>query len=157
MLKHSQKNRLFNKSFQSGFTLIELSIVMVILALLIGAAASMFGPSSDKGKSSVLVSNIAEIVANASSFKTVGKTTFTGINIQWMVDRGLLPKPWGDGTTANPWGGSYTAAVNSTNASQLQVTATSVPNESCLAIADSISSSYVSAACSSGTVTVIAK
>ena len=115
--------RLMNRK---AFTLIELAIVMVIIGILVAVLIPALG-MRDKANIAKAKGEIRSLHAGALGYLSAGRTTFTGVDIETMVDDGHLPAQFGDGTGSNPWGGDYTVAVNATDATKVDIALTLVP------------------------------
>lgn len=112
---------------QKGFTLIELSIVLVLIVGLTitfwPQLAQMFGI----GDAAKTRAQISEIQNGASLYKQ-RNNVFTGISMTVLDDQGYVSDRMADGTARNPWGGNYTIAVDAADATRYTVTATGVQN-----------------------------
>ena len=112
---------------QKGFTLIELSIVLVLIVGLTitfwPQLAQMFGI----GDAAKARAQISEIQNGAALYKQ-RNNVFTGVSMTVLDSQGYVSDRMADGTARNPWGGDYTIAVASGDATRYIVTATGVQN-----------------------------
>lgn len=112
---------------QKGFTLIELSIVLVLIVGLTitfwPQLAQMFGI----GDAAKARAQISEIQNGAALYKQ-RNNVFTGVSMTVLDSQGYVSDRMADGTARNPWGGNYTIAVASGDATRYIVTATGVQN-----------------------------
>lgn len=112
---------------QKGFTLIELSIVLVLIVGLTitfwPQLAQMFGI----GDAAKARAQISEIQNGAALYKQ-RNNVFTGVSMTVLDSQGYVSDRMADGTARNPWGGNYTIAVASGDATRYTVTATGVQN-----------------------------
>ena len=123
----------FNKQRQKGFTIIELMIVVAALGVLAALVLPGMGRTNKATLTKRINDEVALIGAQAAGWRGAD-VRYTGVSIQTLVDQGLLNADWGDGTGANPAGGDYTVAVNSTDAALVDVGATGLPDDVCEAI-----------------------
>ena len=100
---------------QKGFTLIELAIVLVVIGLLVAVSLPVINSSRDTAKVDAGMSMVRSVLMGAQKFGPRNGDK-TGISMQALADRGLIPEEWGAGAAAgnniNPWGGSVTITVN---------------------------------------------
>ena len=117
--------RPMNRKSRKAFTLIELAVVMVIIGILAMALIPTFA-MRDKANISRAKGDIEGLHAGALGYVSAGRTTFTDIDIDALVDEGHLPANFGTGEGSNPWGGDYTVTVNA-DATKVDIAATAVP------------------------------
>ena len=130
---YSRNNLYNNKIIRSGFSLMELIIVIVIIGTLIGAAISL-NSAKESGKIQAgqeVVNNLINLV-HAHAVNT-SNNDMSNITITTLKASGVLPSSFTP-AKANPWGGDLTIAVASGNNNNFTITMTNVPAASCQAL-----------------------
>jgi type IV pilus assembly protein PilA len=140
---------------QGGFTLIELGVVLLVLGTLayFTVPAIQGFLSSSKVDSARL--QVDTLVRAAQSFgKRNGDKT--GISIQALTDRGLVPLVWVDGTGINPWAGDISIAVD-TDVTQVVIRFLGIDDDAAgLRFEDDLNNGFaVSATYTSGTLQAV--
>jgi prepilin-type N-terminal cleavage/methylation domain-containing protein len=146
--------KIINK--KNGFTLVEVLIVMVIAGVVMAGAFKKYREWQEADRRSELIQDVASIIAGGQGWKG-DRLTYTGIDFEDLSDAGFVSKTWGDGAVANPEGGSYDVAVNSTNARLLDITIGGLNDELCLSGVRMLlpnTNDGTSGTCSSGTITI---
>lgn len=111
-------------SSTKGFTLIELVMVIGIIALLIMAVGITSGVR-ENAKVHSAADSVRSLRTAAESYIAAGNMTYTGIGIDGLKTAGFLSSTFSE-TGSNPWGGDFAVAVNSEDASKVDVSLTSV-------------------------------
>lgn len=137
-------------SKSSGFTLIEIMVVIVILGVLAAVLWPKLSRGDDAKNAKIIVDDIAEINAAAKSWKGASNN-YAGISITVLTAAEVLEPAWGNGAGANPVGGNYTAAPSGNN---LIVTATGLTTGMCETARRRLVGSAVAVACAGGTLSV---
>ena len=117
------KNEVSRRS-KKGFTLIELMAVIGVMGLLM--AVVLIGASSSRktAQISTTAQQIQLIYSACHAWVGNGRVNYTGITLPGLQNAGYLP------TTLNsPYGGTYTVAVNATDATQVDVSITKIPDQ----------------------------
>jgi type IV pilus assembly protein PilA len=112
---------------QGGFTLIELGVVLLVL----GVLAYFTVPALQAFQSSSKVdAGLRQIETVLGASQRFGKRNGdkTGISVQALTDRGLVPAEWLDGTSINPWAGDVTVAVD-TDVTQVVIEFTGIDDD----------------------------
>ncbi|WP_318521141.1 prepilin-type N-terminal cleavage/methylation domain-containing protein [Photobacterium leiognathi] len=140
-LAQNLKAKLNVQNDQKGFTLIELLVVLVVIAVLtlVGMAVK---PKVMEMVSSYQLSSAMDTLSSEALAWKGGNANYTGFSLAKECANGGFSKalcgvstPAGkdtpaklaDGSTANPFGGAYTAVADTANADHLKVTITKVP------------------------------
>jgi type IV pilus assembly protein PilA len=112
---------------QSGFTLIEIGVVLLILGVLAYFTVPAIQAFQSSSKVDAGLRQIETVVSAAQRFgKRNGDKT--GISVQALTDRGLVPAEWVDGTGINPWAGDVTVAVD-TDVTQVVIEFTGIDDD----------------------------
>lgn len=118
-----------------GYTLIELSIGIAIVALLvIGALAALPGVMFNN-QAKDLNTEVNIIRSEVVNWKGYGRASFDGISIDTLCSPNRKALPTGicgasnKGTAANPFGGDYSVSVNELNKGRFDITVTGVPSD----------------------------
>jgi type IV pilus assembly protein PilA len=114
ILQTSNENKsvfLSSRKKQSGFTLIELVVVLLVMGVLAYFTIPQIQAFQSSSKVDASIEQIRSLVSSAQRYgKRNGDKT--GISMQALVDRGLIPPDWADGTGINPWAGDVTIEVD---------------------------------------------
>jgi Tfp pilus assembly protein FimT len=151
----NRKTRLMSGRKREGFSLIELCLYLGLVAVL--AVGLMWGFSGMRD--SVHIQSACDSVDGLyaiamSCWLPRGNTTFTGVSITALKTNNCLANGFTPSGT-NPWGGDFTVGPNPSDASQLEITLTSVPATAGNALVAKYGTSSSSASFGSGTFTVI--
>ncbi|RJP30026.1 MAG: type II secretion system protein [Candidatus Omnitrophota bacterium] len=111
------------RSKKSGFTLIELVLVISIIALLIMAVGLTSG-IRENAKVHSASESVKSLRTAAESYIAAGSMTYTGITVAGLQTSGFLPAAF-SATGSNPWGGNYVIAPN-TDANKVDISLTGV-------------------------------
>jgi prepilin-type N-terminal cleavage/methylation domain-containing protein len=142
---------------QKGFSLIEIMAVLAIAALLVIGVLWSKQIVDDSLNSNQFTADIATLATQARAYRGLAPT-YTGISVTALTGMGLLPTSWGAGSGVNPAGGDYTLAVNTSDSTRVDLTATGMSQVACLNVEKKIEGSTdggSSATCSSGTLTAV--
>lgn len=119
-------------------TLLKYLVSLLGVAAIITVLYSVF--SANKIQSAV--TDLTLLQGNTQSLYA-GQATFTTVTNTVAITGSLAPKGMivAGSTTAlqNPWGGTVTVKVNSTNAATFDITETAVPADGCAKLASSMS------------------
>ncbi|HRR95397.1 MAG TPA: type II secretion system protein [Candidatus Ratteibacteria bacterium] len=109
---------------KKGFTLVELMAVIGVIGVLM--AVVLVGASSSRKTANISTTaqQIQLIYSACQSWLGNGRTAYTGISLNALQAAGYLPA-----TLNNPYGGTYTVAVNATDATQVDVSPTKIPDQ----------------------------
>ena len=139
------KTNRFNRKRQGGYTLIELGIVLLIIALIAAGilAKSYFQKSTANGQTeqSTITAVIGALPNAKGTMGTAGTYGTAGTNlVSYLVTGKVIPTTYSTTATTitNAWGGAITAV--STGAGWT-VTDNSLPNDICLSLATTINNS----------------
>jgi prepilin-type N-terminal cleavage/methylation domain-containing protein len=140
---------------QKGYTMVEVILGVALVAMVLAIIFDQFNNAKNSTTAQRFSNEIAMMTAQSRIWKG-SSPHYTGISVTALTNLGMLDNNWGAGTGVNPAGGNYALAVNSTDATILNVTTTGMANEFCLNVARTIQSRTVGgsgASCSSGTLT----
>ena len=112
-------------SHKNGFTLLELIVVMVIITIIASQVIASFKGASDNGRVAAALNSIKAIQTASMGYFNNNGGSCTGISVANLVAGTYLPGTF-TGTNANPWGGNYTIAVNSSNSTQFNLSMTNI-------------------------------
>jgi len=91
---------------RSGFTLVELLIVIIIIGILAGSMLLLLGTSSDKAEATKIISDLRSMKAAALMYYADGKRTVTGVtDLEPYMDRKIDSAKYNflDGTESGQW------------------------------------------------------
>ncbi len=124
-MKRTRSNY-YSKKSQSGFTLVEISIVVVIGMVIILSALQGVNIIQDKRKVSSGVNQLTQIYQGAADWRAT-RASYAGISMAVLNNLSLLPNNIGAGVGVNPWGGNYTITANAANNGLVDIALTNVP------------------------------
>ena len=119
------KNILNGLGNKRGFTLLELIVVMVIITIIASQIIASFKGAADNGRVAAALNSIKAIQTAAMGYFNNNGGSCAGISTATLVSGNYLPGTF-TGTNANPWGGNYSVAVNSSNATQFNLSMTNI-------------------------------
>ncbi|MCD6046595.1 MAG: hypothetical protein K0S08_242 [Gammaproteobacteria bacterium] len=139
-----------------AFSLLELLLVLSIGALIIATSVRFYSTSIRDSRVTQAAQDIkvirqaaAEWVLNQPDYKG-GSTNCTTapnncISMTALNSAGLLPKSISDGTGTTPWQTNYSIAPNSTNATQIDITLSSITSvKNCINLKNLLSKQAIS-------------
>jgi len=142
------------KRNKNGQTLLEIIAVLVIIGAILAAVIPAVTTSTDNGRIRSAVSAIRAIQSAAVGYYNDNGGSYASVSIANLAAK-YLPSGF-SGTSANPWGGNITAAVNGTTTNQYVLTLTSVPSTAQAALTTALQNSSVSTSYSATTNTFTA-
>jgi type IV pilus assembly protein PilA len=118
------------KTFKNakGFTLIELMIVIAIMGILAAIAYPTIVENLGSGKATAAMDQVRAIRTAATKYAPVNGD-MTDVSIQELVDNGLLPEDWADGSSVNPWAGDVSVSVDSSDVTRFAVSTDNIPED----------------------------
>lgn len=137
---------------QKGFTLVELIVVLVIGAVVIMFATQQINRARSSSAETQLINEVSVLRVGANNWKGT-RPNYSGVACDDLVTDEYVEVPWTNCTGVNPQGGNYTVAANSSNSSDLTITATGLGETFCNRVARSLEPNTISASCSGGTLT----
>lgn len=111
----------------SGFSLVELAIGLAVITVLI-LAVSMSSGIRDTARVQSAANSVQALRAAAENYLAGGKTSYTGISVDVLKTAKLLPTNFTN-AKANPWGGDFTLAANSSSATRLDISLSALAQE----------------------------
>jgi prepilin-type N-terminal cleavage/methylation domain-containing protein len=122
------------KNSKSGFSLMELIVVIVIIGILISAVIGLSG-QKETAKAAAAEEVIMQVSNATQSWATQrALEDFTSVNIAALKTGGILPNNFTE-NRANPWGGTITVAVAANTVpnfiNHYTISLTNVPTEVC--------------------------
>lgn len=119
---------------QSGFTLIETIIVLIIAIVVIGGAAKMASKGFSSSKLADTEQNLLVMRADIQGMFT-SSNDYTGLDNSLVIKAGLAPKSFIKANAlVNAWGGDINIATDASNASW-SIEFTNIPQEECTKLA----------------------
>jgi prepilin-type N-terminal cleavage/methylation domain-containing protein len=114
------------KNNKKGFSLLELIIVMVVMGTMAIVVVNNTKGSSESGQITSAMQSVSAIQTASMQWFADNGNAFTGVSVGTLVTSKLLGEAF-TGTSANPWGGNYSLAVNGADAAKADLTITAVP------------------------------
>lgn len=136
---------------QGGWVSNEVMIGMVLVMTAGLYALSKSDVSAAKTDEQLLVDQIKMVVDGSRALADTQDDRFESLTIEMLSERVLVPKKWGDGSTANPHGGAYD--LSNSSVTELVIEATGLRAELCQRGAETINKDF-DATCSGDTLTV---
>ncbi len=100
---------------RTGFSLVEISMVLAIVALLVAGIMLFFSNASDARQSEEAVTE-AVAVEQAVYSLYEGQADYSGLDTATVADSGLLPRKWAsDGAMSNPYHGRVVVYADQVN------------------------------------------
>ena len=127
--------RLFKK--QKGIGLLELMLSLAIISVLLVMATRYYKTARHGQQVNDGLSLVNATVA-ASENWVVGKSNYQGIDVQELVNQGLLPADIGDGSSGSPWHTKITVA-SMNNDSQVEIDLENIPTSACNSLKNKLS------------------
>lgn len=140
-----------NSKINSGFTLVEVLVVIAILGFFASIIFRNIAPAQTAGNVKIAADDISEIDKGANRYARGRIDQYTNASIEILSDDEYISKEFGDGTNRNPWGGDYTIDVGS-EVYKYVITVTNIPDQACEQLADMYYDS--GATCATGVVTI---
>ena len=110
------------KRNKKGQTLLEIIAVLVIIGAILAAVIPAVTASTDNGRITSAINTIRSIQSAAVGYYNDNGGSYASISIANLAAK-YLPANF-TGTSANPWDGSITVAVNGTTTNQYKFTLT---------------------------------
>lgn len=91
-----------------GIGLLELMLALVIISLLIVMASRYYQAANNNRKIAEAAAAVHAVIAAEQRWRVgqnLSTVNWNAVNISLLVSANLLPKEWGTGVGANPWGG----------------------------------------------------
>ncbi len=130
-----------NKSgSKKGFTLLELIVVMVIITIIASQVIASFKGAADNGRVAAALNSIKAIQTAAMGYYNSNGGTCAGISVASLVSGNYLPGTF-TGTNSNPWGGSFTVAVNASNSTQFNLSMTNISQTDATTLSNAVQNS----------------
>lgn len=138
---------------QRGILTLDMGIGLIGLLLLTTYMLLKSEPVTEQVSEQILVDDILVIASGARDYRQTVTDGYTSVDLTTLSTSGkFINDAYGDGTSANPFGGDYTASVGAT-AGELVITATDLPTNTCEVVAAKIEK-YATASCAAGVLTV---
>ena len=141
-----KKYQSMKKSFQKGFTLVELGIVVVVAAVILSVVlpkvGEVFGGAKTNGELQELpdvIAKIQKIYSNAPSY--------AGATLQTVADMGAFPASRivvaNPASVTNRWGGAVTLAVSTITTANdtVNLSHTNIPAQACIDVISQLGNS----------------
>lgn len=121
----------------AGFSLIELSVALIIIAFAIAGVVISFGETSNKTKTNAIVTDLFAVKDSVATLYS-GRSNYTGLTNNILISSDSLPDNMVNGTSnlINTYKGQITAipADNLGTDDSFSITFTNIPVEACVAI-----------------------
>lgn len=121
-----------------GFTIIELTVVMIIIAAILSAV--LFS-----GQSAANASRITSALASVKALQTASIAYFnnnggsySGLSLSTLASNSYLPGNFSTGANSNPWNGDISVAPD-TNTAYFDITFTNVPSTAATSLSNAVS------------------
>lgn len=126
-----------NGFVQSGFSLLEIILVLVVFAVLGAAVTKLFFVVDNSRKTRVVVDTVKTIFSAGQRYIDSGYVFSNAqVDYDYVFDfktNGFLPSDFPSGVKYNPWSGSITVLrVGAQNTTQMQAVFTNIPSDVCL-------------------------
>jgi len=138
---------------QKGLTLIESLIALVILGFVVTLVAPRINNALDRNKETQIITDFGMLRQAAAGKKGI-KNTYAGFDCDDLVTDEYITNNWASCSGVNPFDGDYQVTANSTDPSNVDISATGLPTAVCNRVADGQEDTAINSACSGGTVTV---
>jgi len=158
------KKQTIKKPSDAGFTMIELAVVLIVIAILTGAAMLGYSSFQNSGKTAALRIQITKLMDAAKAYgQSIGGNPYgTYYNIGTYAAQGynggqnaLLPSSYTPSGVVNAFGGQGVISAGPST-STFTITETGLSSDVCQNLYLSFSGHVVSGSgCSSGTLTLI--
>lgn len=115
------------------------TIIAWLLGLLaLGTLVMMYSTASSSSKTNQALTDLSSMVSSIQALY-YSHPSYSTISSTVAINGGLAPKSMINGTALNnPWGGTVTLAVNSSNTARFDVTEPNVPSEACAKLATAV-------------------
>ena len=125
------------RAYQAAYSLLELTLVLAIIAIIVISATHYFAISNVEYQVSKTMQDVAAIRKAASEW-VLNQPDYTGISLATLNSAGLLPK---DVNTGGPWSGSNYAV---TGTAQLSIAINGIPSTACTPLCNAIKNQALS-------------
>ncbi|WP_440993658.1 type 4 pilus major pilin [Cysteiniphilum litorale] len=142
LTKHSKYNKYRKHRNQQGFSLIELSLVLAIIAIIIIGAIILYNSLSGNVKNEDMAKQISMISEGVTKLYRPSGGDYTGLTTQTVINAGfvmpdMLHGAVGAQVIGTSWYGKDNTSVITVapyNTTQFQVTVTNIPKDNCTTI-----------------------
>lgn len=151
MMYKNSVNKMNHK--QRGLSIIEALAWLALFAIVILAVMKKINSGNAESRLSTSQDEISGLYSAASRFKGISPA-YTGVSCDTLVTDKYYDVGWSSCSNVNPYGGSYTVAVNGSNPTHLDITSVITGDSAaCKRLANSYSK-VNTASCSGTTLTV---
>lgn len=141
------------KNKQRGVTIIELLVGLFIMGVVLFAVMKKVNQGNAESRFTQSQDEISGLYSAASRFKGISPA-YTGVSCDTLVTDKYYDVGWSSCSNVNPYGGTYTVAVNGSNPTHVDVTSVITGDAAaCKRLANAYSKIQV-ASCSGTTLTV---
>ena len=130
------------KKNKEGQTLLEIIAVLVIIGAILAAVIPAVTTSTDNGRIRSAVSAIRAVQSAAVGYYNDNGGSYASLSIANLAAK-YLPAGF-TGSSADPWGGNITVAVNGATTNQYVLTMTNVPTTAQSPLTTALQNSSVS-------------
>ena len=126
------------KLLRSGFSLMEMVIVVIIIGILMAAITKMTS-ATKSAKVSTLVQGFQNLATAAVQYQQQNSGSYSGIKLNGngsLVDLGILGKDWlNNGNAKNPFAGGF-KITSIASGNGFKITANNIPQDICKKFGD---------------------
>ena len=132
--------RILARRYSGGFSLVEMLLVVVFIALLLAAALAMYNSTRASNSASQMARDIVAVQAGVNSLYA-GQSDYTGLDNELLYNAQRLPTTlrYNDGTISNDDGSTLTVAGEDDN---YTITITSVPKATCISVLSALNTGW---------------
>jgi type IV pilus assembly protein PilA len=129
-MKHAQQN-------EKGFTIIELTIVMIVIAAILSAVLFAGQSTANTSRVTSALASVKALQTAAVAYFNNNGGSYSGLSLSTLASNSYLPANFTTGTNSNPWNGSISVTPD-TNASYFDITFTNVPSTAATSLTNAV-------------------
>jgi prepilin-type N-terminal cleavage/methylation domain-containing protein len=121
-----------------GFTIIELTVVMIVIAAILSAILFSGQSTANAGRVTSALASVKALQTAAIAYFNNNGGSYSGLSLSNLASSSYLPANFTTGTNSNPWNGNITVAPD-TNAAYFDITFTNVPSAAATSLTNAVS------------------
>jgi prepilin-type N-terminal cleavage/methylation domain-containing protein len=121
------KNLSMRTQNNKGFTMIELALVLVIMAILGVTLKGVLATNEDTGRVASLKTMISQVKTGVGQWKP-SNGVLTGLSMTQLQSIGAIPEKYGTGANISPFGGNVTVSASSSDPTMFVITTDNINN-----------------------------